>query len=50
MAEEKDIGFSITASLIWEGWKNSNSLFYYEKNWGWRENWVTQLVSGRGDS
>lgn len=50
MAEEKDVGFSITASLIWEGWKNSNSLFYYEKNWGWRENWVTQLVSGRGDS
>lgn len=47
MAEENDLGFSITASLIWEGWKNSTSLFYYEKNWGWRENWVTQLVSGK---
>lgn len=49
MAEEKDVGFSITASLIWEGWKNSNSSFYCRKTVA-GENWVTQLVSGRGDS
>lgn len=49
MAYVKDLEFFSYNTINLEGLRRFNLFILPQENFGWRENWVTQLVNGRDD-